>query len=139
MGEPDTEVKIVQYCANNFSLQDTPTIVNYTRVHPRTRLTCIGLGLGPKINERRKAEILQYKGKSAGLTQKQRYALAVRSGRRPSSATTNQPCPTNNCSNTTQNDVPGPIRQLCLDRNVPLVFNARNQFAPAYAEPLVRS
>ena len=132
----DTEVKIVQHCANGLLL-DSPRTVTYTRVYPRTRLNCISVSA--EILERRKAEILQYKDKSAGLTKKQRYALAVRSGRRPSSANTGQSCPTNNCSNTSQNDVPGPIRQLCLDRSVPLVFNVNNQCAPAPEVSLVPS
>jgi len=92
---------------------------------------------------RRKAEILQYKGNSSKMTKKQQYAnLAKHNGPNKKKVwatqsetytnpnTQNLPsggrnillCSQNkrNCAPTTSSDVPGKVKKLCMDKDVPL-------------------
>lgn len=100
-----------------------------------------------QLNERRKAEILKYKKNSSGFSQKQQYSRLARGlgkHRHVTYATQSQTytnanikqlpfalddsgtnilvCPNSSvlCATTSQNDVPGPVKTLCLDSNVPL-------------------
>jgi hypothetical protein len=101
-----------------------------------------------QLDMRRKVEIFKYKKNSADQTKKQRYALAAKGVnlyRKKCWATQTQdytnpnvnnlplvgftltcgndsPAAQNiaNCSPTTNNDVPGPIMQICYDKTIPL-------------------
>ena len=95
-----------------------------------------------QLNMRRKAEILKYKKNSSNLTKKQQWSRLNRGygpNRKKVWATQNQfttnPNTSNlprvnntlicsnsivNCSSTSSSDVPGPIMNLCFDKNVPL-------------------
>ena len=99
-----------------------------------------------QINERRKCEILKYKSNTTQTTKKQRFAAASKGSllkKRGFASqtdtltvanTANLPevngvfiCPTSEkkCTLTTESDVPGPPRLLCLDENVPLYNHVR--------------
>lgn len=94
-----------------------------------------------KLNERRKAEIFKYKNNSSNLSKKQNFARINKGHveRKQTYATQNYiytnanllnlkqnntvlECPgaTVNCALTSQNDVPGKVRKLCLNPSVPL-------------------
>jgi hypothetical protein len=99
-----------------------------------------------QINERRKCEILKYKSNTTQSTKKQRFAAASKglllkkrgfasqTDTLTVSNTANLPevngvfiCPSSEkkCTLTTESDVPGPPRLLCLDDNVPLYNHVR--------------
>jgi hypothetical protein len=108
------------------------------------------------LDQRRKAEILKYKGNSAQLSPAMFYSMISRNAftRKKSWATQtqtvtnpnvdklpeiknagttvalqcNQPLVT--CSLTSDSDVPGPVIQLCIDESVPL-YNYKLQVTPA--------
>jgi len=108
------------------------------------------------LDQRRKAEILKYKGNSAQLSRAQQYSMASRNAltRKKSWATQTQTytnpnvdnlpeiqsdgvtvtlqCngPVINCSLTSDSDVPGPVIPLCMDKSVPL-YNYKLQVTPA--------
>jgi hypothetical protein len=94
-----------------------------------------------QINERRKCEILKYKSNTTQMTKKQRFAAASKGslikkkGFASQTDTLTVPnvaglpevngvfvCPSTEkkCTLTTDSDVPGPPRLLCLDESVPL-------------------
>jgi len=94
-----------------------------------------------QISERRKCEILKYKTNTTHSTKKQRFAAASRGSllkkrgfasqtdtlTNPNTANLPQEngdfiCPSSarKCTLTTESDVPGPPRLLCLDETVPL-------------------
>lgn len=100
-----------------------------------------------EISERRKCEILKYKSNTTQSTKKQRFAAASRGAliRKKGFATqtdtltnsnsANLPeengvliCPSSEkkCTLTTESDVPGPPRLLCLRDEVPLYGNTRS-------------
>jgi len=98
------------------------------------------------LDQRRKAEILKYKGNCAQLSRAQQYSMAARNAltRKKSWATQTQTytnpnvdnlpeiqaagvtmslkCrqPALRCSLTSDSDVPGPVIPLCMDKRVPL-------------------
>lgn len=99
-----------------------------------------------QISERRKCEILKYKTNTTQSTKKQRFAAASRGsllkkrGFASQTDTLTNPntanlpevngdfiCPSSSrkCKLTTESDVPGPPRLLCLDENVPLYNSNR--------------
>ena len=108
------------------------------------------------LNERRKAEILKYKGNSAQLSPAMFYSMISRNAftRKKSWATQTQTVTNPNvdnlpeiknagipvalqcnqppvtCSLTSDSDVPGPVIQLCIDASVPL-YNYNLQVTPA--------
>jgi hypothetical protein len=108
------------------------------------------------LDERRKAEILKYKGNSAQLSPAMFYSMLSRNAftRKKSWATQTQTVtnpnvnnlpelkdggipvalqcnqPTVTCSLTSDSDVPGPVIQLCIDTTVPL-YNYNLQVTPA--------
>lgn len=94
-----------------------------------------------QIDERRKCEILKHKSNTSQITKKQRFAAASKGSLLKKKGfasqtdtltvanTANLPevngvfiCPSSEkkCTLTTESDVPGPPRLLCLDDNVPL-------------------
>jgi hypothetical protein len=100
-----------------------------------------------EIGERRKCEILKYKPNTTQSTKKQRFAAASRGSllrkkgfasqtdTLTDSNTANLPevngvliCPSSatKCTLTTESDVPGPPRLLCLRDDVPLYGNTRS-------------
>lgn len=100
-----------------------------------------------EISERRKCEILKYKPNTTQTTKKQRFAAASRgtlmrkkgfasqTDTLTDSNTANLPevngvliCPSSEkkCTLTTESDVPGPPRLLCLRDDVPLYGNTRS-------------
>lgn len=113
------------------------------RFWTRASSSCITSVSSKKLDERRKAEILKYKGNSARITKKQQYSNMVNGiGPRGNQVWATQTetktnpnvreLPTaglntllyNNkkphCSSTTSSDVPGKVKKLCIDENVPL-------------------
>ena len=114
------------------------------RYWSRESTACVTSVSSKKLDERRKAEILQYNGNSAKLTKQQKYANMVKGigpGAKqvwasqsetvtnpnirglPSAAAENTLlCRQNkrNCAPTTASDVPGKVKKLCLDENIPL-------------------
>ena len=109
------------------------------------------------LDQRRKAEILKYKGNSAQLSRAQQYSMASRNAltRKKSWATQTQTYTNPNvdnlpeiqnaggvavslqcngttvrCSLTSDSDVPGPVIPLCIDESVPL-YNYKLQVTPA--------
>ena len=100
-----------------------------------------------EISERRKCEILKYKPNTTQSTKKQRFAAASRGSLMrkkgfasqtdtlTDSNTANLPevngvliCPSSEkkCTLTTESDIPGPPRLLCLRDDVPLYGNTRS-------------
>jgi len=109
------------------------------------------------LDQRRKVEILKYKGNSAQLSQAQQYSMLSRNvfTRKKSWATQTQTYTNPNvnnlpeiknaagttvalqcnqpnviCSLTSDSDVPGPVIPLCIDESVPL-YNYKMQVTPA--------
>ena len=99
-----------------------------------------------QISERRKCEILKYKTNTTQSTKKQRFAAASRGSllkkrgfasqtdtlTNPNTANLSEVngdfiCPSSarKCTLTTESDVPGPPRLLCLDETVPLYNSNR--------------
>ena len=114
------------------------------RFWSRASTSCITSVSSKKLDERRKAEILQYNGNSAKLTKQQKYSNMVK-GIGPGakqvwasqSETVTNPnirdlpvaaaentllCKQRkrNCAPTTSSDVPGKVKTLCMDESVPL-------------------
>lgn len=136
--------------------------VGYVPVPPRlwSRAggnNCPGGGYSTyELDQRRKAEILKYKGNSAQLSRAQQYSMASRNAltRKKSWATQTQTYTNPNvdnlpeiqsegvtvslqcngstvrCSLTSDSDVPGPVIPLCIDESVPL-YNYKLQVTPA--------
>jgi hypothetical protein len=115
------------------------------RFWSRASASCITSVSSKKLDERRKAEILQYNGNSAKLTKQQKYSNMVKGigqgGKHvwaSQSETATNPnirglpaaaagvntllCSQNkrNCAPTTASDVPGKVKKLCMEENVPL-------------------
>jgi len=108
------------------------------------------------LDQRRKVEILKYKGNSAQLSQAQQYSMASRNAltRKKAWATQTQTYTNPNvnnlpetqnagvtvalecnqppvrCSLTSDSDVPGAVIPLCIDESVPL-YNYKMQVTPA--------
>jgi hypothetical protein len=117
------------------------TYPNPPRLWSRFSYNCPNYNNYNKLNERRKAEIFKYKNNSANLSKKQQFSRVNRgyTEKKNTFATQNSSStnpnllnlPLNNtvlqckqsknyCGLTSQNDVPGKVRTLCLDPKVPL-------------------